>query len=250
MIVMNCPACGAEGRIPNDKINTRLICKKCLKTFHMTPSGRTVIGEPPITGTTSLRQESDPRDIDHSQDVDQWFAKVNRSFHKVGLVAAVFAVLLVGYGLYRWFRPASLDEQAALTASAIARNDSTIIRGIALAGTGDEAAAWFDAVHPEFKDLLRQSPGIVPKTEILSTKHDREQGTAEIRARISLAEPVGRMGTAVPDTTTTTSLSNLSIEVPFVLANRGWGVWRLDGKRTLEEFQKEGAKDLAKVGTP
>ena len=47
MVEMKCPACGAEGRAPKDKINTRLVCKKCLRVFHLTPSGRAVIGEPP-----------------------------------------------------------------------------------------------------------------------------------------------------------------------------------------------------------
>ena len=47
MIEMKCPGCGAGGRIPRDKKNTRLVCKKCLKVFHMSPGGKTVLGEPP-----------------------------------------------------------------------------------------------------------------------------------------------------------------------------------------------------------
>ena len=31
MIDMNCPSCGAGGRIPREKVNTRLVCKKCLQ---------------------------------------------------------------------------------------------------------------------------------------------------------------------------------------------------------------------------
>ncbi len=59
MIVMNCPTCDAEGRVPNDKINTTLVCKKCLKSFHLKPSGRVVAGPAPLTGTTAARPEVD-----------------------------------------------------------------------------------------------------------------------------------------------------------------------------------------------
>ena len=48
MIEMKCPACSAGGRIPRDKKNTRLVCKKCLAVFHLSPSGTPVLGEPPV----------------------------------------------------------------------------------------------------------------------------------------------------------------------------------------------------------
>ena len=46
MIDMKCPSCGAGGRMPREKVNTRLVCKKCLRVFHVTASGNTVLGEP------------------------------------------------------------------------------------------------------------------------------------------------------------------------------------------------------------
>ena len=46
MIDMKCPSCGAGGRIPKEKVNTRLVCKKCLRVFHVTSAGNTVLGEP------------------------------------------------------------------------------------------------------------------------------------------------------------------------------------------------------------
>ena len=49
MIEMKCPGCGAGGRAPRDKMNTRMVCKKCLKVFHLSPSGTPVLGEPPAS---------------------------------------------------------------------------------------------------------------------------------------------------------------------------------------------------------
>ncbi|MGZ6057713.1 MAG: hypothetical protein ACXWOV_19350 [Isosphaeraceae bacterium] len=47
MLAIKCPACGAEGRASKEKIQTRLVCRKCLRVFHVTPSGKTVLGACP-----------------------------------------------------------------------------------------------------------------------------------------------------------------------------------------------------------
>jgi hypothetical protein len=241
VILMNCPSCNAEGRIPNDKINTTLVCKKCLKSFHVKPSGRAVIGEARPDGTAA-RAEAAPGAIDRSADVDQWFAKLAASARKFARYAAVVAVVLVGYGLYRAFlRPASLEEQSLRAASAIARNDSAAIRAMALEGTGDEAAAWFDSVLPEFKALVFSSPSVVPRMEIVSVRRDPETSSAEVVARLSLEEPQGRMG-IVAASTSIGSAAGLTAEAPFVMVDRGWGGWRLDGRRTQEAARKEAEK--------
>jgi hypothetical protein len=47
MIRLNCPSCGRGGRIPNNKVGTRLHCAKCDAVFHVQPNGAVVAGEPP-----------------------------------------------------------------------------------------------------------------------------------------------------------------------------------------------------------
>jgi len=242
MIPMNCPSCDAEGRIPNDKINTTLVCKKCLKSFHVKPSGRAVIGEARPDGTASARPEVDPSLIDRSADVDQWFAKLGASARRFARYAAVLAVVLVGYGLYRTFlHPVGLEEQSLRAASAIARNDLSTIREMAFDGTSDEAVEWYDSIHPEFKQQLRTAPSVVPKLEIVSVRRDPATSTAEVVTRLSLVEPEGRMG-IVAASTSIGSLGGLSVEVAFVMVDCGWGGWRLDGKRTNEAARKEADK--------
>jgi hypothetical protein len=46
MIPMACPSCGRRGSVPQDKINSRLHCKKCDAIFHMDVEGHVVMGEP------------------------------------------------------------------------------------------------------------------------------------------------------------------------------------------------------------
>ena len=71
MLAIKCPACGAEGRASKEKIQTRLICRKCLRVFHVTPSGKTVLGEPPTPGQTSTAVSRAKAAPDPGQKVDQ-----------------------------------------------------------------------------------------------------------------------------------------------------------------------------------
>src|SRR4051812_33288916 len=46
MIEMACPSCGRAGQVPKEKLQSRLVCRKCHVVFHMDPGGRAVLGEP------------------------------------------------------------------------------------------------------------------------------------------------------------------------------------------------------------
>src|SRR5262249_14446595 len=48
MIALECPHCGGAGSVPREKVNTRLVCRKCHQIFHVTPTGRAMPGEPPV----------------------------------------------------------------------------------------------------------------------------------------------------------------------------------------------------------
>ncbi|MGB2611960.1 MAG: hypothetical protein WBC80_23555 [Isosphaeraceae bacterium] len=71
MLAIKCPACGAEGRASKEKIQTRLVCRKCLRVFHVTPSGKTVLGEPPAPGRTATAVSRAKAAPDPGQKVDR-----------------------------------------------------------------------------------------------------------------------------------------------------------------------------------
>ncbi|MCA1685067.1 MAG: hypothetical protein LC745_03615, partial [Planctomycetia bacterium] len=61
MIELECPNCARMGSVPNDKAHSRMVCKKCHMVFHMTPTGRTMLGEPPVPGKEKDKKHaSDP----------------------------------------------------------------------------------------------------------------------------------------------------------------------------------------------
>ena len=66
MIPMSCPSCGRKGNVPLDRLNTRMHCKKCDAIFHLDPSGKPVLGEPPAAkgskGAKGARNKNEPLD--------------------------------------------------------------------------------------------------------------------------------------------------------------------------------------------
>ncbi len=233
MIYMNCPSCGAHGRIPEDRVNTPIVCKKCLKTFHVKPSGHAVAGGPPIEG----KAHGQPHEFDHRQDFDQWLEKFNNTVHKLIPIATVLAVgLAVAIG-FTWSQPA-LEDQVATMATALARGDKDAIRGLAVEGTGDAAVEWLGRIHPVVKDAILASPTVVPLVTVIAKQKDPRIGGVAVRARISPEVIVGRRAVAESAPDSAAAMAR-SIDVPLILESSIWKGWRLDGDRTLKAFQKQ-----------
>src|SRR5438105_3804085 len=98
MIEMSCPRCGAGGRVPRNKINARLVCKKCLQVFHLTPGGHAVLGEPPPPKETVRERAPRERiefDVSALEGLGQKLAKIRlpdiKTLGVVGLVLLITA---------------------------------------------------------------------------------------------------------------------------------------------------------------
>src|SRR5271168_1001252 len=102
MIEMACPRCGAGGRVPRDKLKTRLVCKKCLQVFHLTAAGVAVIGEP--AAPRNAPKERAPRerlelDVSVFEGLGQKLAKIKLPDPKI--LGVVLVVLLI-IGVCSW----------------------------------------------------------------------------------------------------------------------------------------------------
>ena len=64
MIDMKCPSCGAGGRIPREKVNTRLVCKKCLESLSRDLGGQHG------PGRTALCPKTNPNRTTHESPPD------------------------------------------------------------------------------------------------------------------------------------------------------------------------------------
>ncbi|OJW23886.1 MAG: hypothetical protein BGO49_03365 [Planctomycetales bacterium 71-10] len=237
MISMHCPACGAEGRIPNDKVNVRMLCKRCLKSFHLTPAGKIVAGPPP--GDHAAVHHEQPGHeldvVDHEIDV-----VVGRLKSAAPLILAVFglaAAVLLGWRLTRGGKAATLDEQTVRIARALVKNDVAALRSLTVEGTADEAAELSEALLPEFRDHADVLQAASPSVEVARSPEAPGPGLSGVVASIRADQPVGRMGVAVPDVSASMTMSG-SIELPLILAGDDRNGWRLDGERTLDAYRK------------
>src|SRR5262245_24522256 len=144
MIEMSCPRCGAGGRVPRDKINARLVCKKCLQVFHLTPTGSAVLGEPPPP-KDALRErapreriELDPADL--LEGVSRKLSRIKLPDAKILGITGVVLLLVAGCA-WLFARP-SVEQRTQALATALGKGDLETVVGLSLPGTEMDAIKW------------------------------------------------------------------------------------------------------------
>jgi len=238
---MKCPACGVVGRISKEKVNTRLVCRKCLRVFHLTPSGRAVLGEPPQTAAAPAKAPREGFQLDLSLDVPPWLSRIGRVVFSPRVMAVVGGLVLLvgGYELVSFLRGESLQERTRKVARAAVIGDLGTLLDLTALGTGDDMIKWYTAVRPQcdqLKGVLRTPD---PHVEVFVSNQDSSSGTAEVVARINAQEPsTGAVSPGAGAPFGPYSASS-SIELPLALTSEGMGGWMLDGTRTLETIPKK-----------
>jgi hypothetical protein len=241
---MSCPACGAGGRIPRDKIGTRLVCKKCLKVFYVAASGQAVLGEPPAPKTIAKEKISkEPTGYEASEALDALAAKVAKvqlpSTRTLGIAAGIVAALALCYWL---FSRQSLETRARRVAEAIASSDIKKIVDISVPGTETDVIVWYADVYQKYlavKVILGREPGV--KIEIPGSSGGNS-GLAVLtfsgQGAQSAAPGLADAMQPIP------SLSNVKdrLDVRLYFAVDSLGNWLLDGKRTADEKAAEGGR--------
>ena len=237
MIEMKCPACGAGGRVPRDKIGARLVCKKCLKVFHLTPSGQAVLGEPPAPKVSAKEKISkDPTGYETTEALEALASKMAKvklpSPRTLGIVAGIALVVGLGYWL---FSRQSLETRARKVAKAIASSEIKQIVDITVPGTETDVIVWYADVYQEYlrvKVLLGREPNVSVQLPGGSS------GNAGVAVVIFSGQSSQVPAPSIADTMQPIpSLSNVkdSLEVHLYFAIDALGNWLLDGKRTAAD---------------
>jgi hypothetical protein len=240
MLEIKCPGCGAYGRVPRDKKNNRLVCKKCLRVFHLSPSGQAVLGEPPERKDAPVEQAAEEAGgFEFGGSLEDMVTRLTKfKFPKMSIrTLGTLAVLAVLGGLgYLFFSAQTLETRARIVARSIQLGEIKDIVDIAAPGTEMDAMMWSTKVIPRYNELKLalggQDSGV--STGILA---DGSSGGPALVAVRFTAEGT-RMGSAgVEAFHTTPSLSNTqsSYEVHLYWVKNMWGSWLLDGKRTAQD---------------
>src|SRR5262249_29763702 len=151
MIEIACPRCGAGGRVPRDRVNSRLVCKKCLQVFHLSPSHQAVMGEPPAP--KEAQRERAPRErmeleLGDLSGLAEKLAKIKLRDAKI--VGTTAAVLLVVAFLWWLFSKPSVQKRSETLAAAIRNLNMDAAVGMALPGTEMEAMKWVGDVYKQY----------------------------------------------------------------------------------------------------
>lgn len=245
MIELACPSCGRAGSIPREKINTRLICKKCHIAFHVNAAGRTLLGEPHVAPPKpehhtleALHLPSLPT-FDGFDGLKDGLPKI--SLRSLGIGVAAIAVL-GGLVMFLTRAPESLADSARRTAERFANDDLAYLKQVATTETIDDVVRWFDAVHPQLVKSREQWKGREANIQVMVIGEDLRQRKGEAQAFIYPAGPAGHVAKIATAAEASTSVSSTTVQ-PIDLRLH-WildrdGTWRLDGAQTFQAASNE-----------
>jgi hypothetical protein len=241
MIDMKCPGCGAGGRVPREKKNTRLVCKKCLKVFHLSPSGTPVLGEPPEAKDAPkerVRKEGGGG-IEFGgsfDDLSQRFSKFKLpkiSGRAAGISAAVLVLAALGFWI---FARQSLKTRAELVAKAVMSPESVKNAiDLAVPETAFDVIKWHSQASMRYGELKMAMGGIDASlnTNILA---DGSNGPAVVVVQFSTAGTrLGNAGVEALQPLPSKSNTSSMLEEHLYFVKDAFGNWLLDGTRTLND---------------
>ncbi len=174
MIEMKCPRCGAGGRVPREKMKTRMVCKKCLSVFHLSPSGTPVLGEPPVAKNApkeKVRAEGGGGGgIEMGGSFDEIAARLSKvKLPKIsGATAGIAAAVILIAALALWlFARQSLTTRAELVARGVMSADGVMkIMEVSVPETAMDVIKWHSQANLRYGELKMALGGIDAAVQI------------------------------------------------------------------------------------
>jgi hypothetical protein len=237
MIDMKCPSCGAGGRVPREKVNTRLVCKKCLRVFHITASGNTVLGEPAppkdAPRTQSPREAARHDAVGRFDDVASSLSKLKLPQVDPRVLAIIGGVVLVAALGYWLFSRQTLERRSQEIAKCFVMSDMKSAVDMSLAGTELDTIRWYTDIFKQYGELKLtlggQEAGVTVKAQ-----GEPKGGASQVNVLFS-KEGLRFDGSIFSDMfqpNPTLAKGKQSLEVALFWVKDFWGNWVLDGTRT------------------
>jgi hypothetical protein len=237
MIDMKCPSCGAGGRVPREKVYTRLVCKKCLRVFHITASGNTVLGEPAppkeAPRTQSTREAARHDTVERFDDVASKLSSIKLPQIDPKVFAAIGGVILVAALGFWFFSKQSLEKRSLEIAKSFLKSDMKTAVDISLPGTEMDTIRWYADVYKQYGELKvlfgGQEAGVTVQTG------DAKGDTVPVKLIFS-KEGMRFDGSLFADIyqpNPSLNKGKSSLELPLFWTKDVWGNWLLDGSKTF-----------------
>jgi len=227
---IECPRCGAKGRLRIERLDRSFTCKGCHRVFHVGVGG-ILPGERPAdqTDESGALNQYGIRTTPPSLPERLW-AKLPKDGKTMMGGAIGIGFLILCNVAYFWFfsgtgLPVDLLDRAKFVGAAYARNDLAALQQLVAPDMEKEAAQWLQETRPEaWKNLPEDAVITVSpprKPDVASAKY----GMATVSVRISVSSTPGYLSIPlywVPHSKSTTNPN-----------------WMLDAKRTLETAGKK-----------
>ena len=247
---MSCPRCGAGGRVPRDRVNSRLVCKKCLQVFHLNATLQAVMGEPPSqkagargkterdgSGRQTATRERAQLELPGLEGLSEKLSKIKLpDAQTLGITAAV----LLAVAFFWWlFSKPSIEQRAHTLVSAIRKFDVDKAVEMALPGTEMETMKWVGDVYKEYLDIKLNIGNLDPGDSISVTENS--DGSAQSLIVFSREGATSSGPLSVEDAASLepqNARAKKSMEMVVFWGKDTWGIWRLDGQRTVENASR------------
>ena len=242
MIEMKCPACSAGGRVPRDKKDTRLVCRKCLAVFHLSPSGVAVLGEPPVRKDApkeKVRAQSGGGGIELGGSLDDIASQFSRiklprvTGAQAGIAAGV--MLVVALGVWLFARQSLLTRAETVAKSTMTADGIKGAMDIAVPETVLDVIRWHSDASRKYGELKMALGGMDAKLN-LNVLSDGSKGPAIVVAQFSSeGTRLGNAGVEAIHPNPSLSAPSSTIDLHLYFVKDSFGNWLLDGTRTFND---------------
>jgi hypothetical protein len=233
MLEIKCPGCGAGGRVPRDKRNNRLVCKKCLRVFHLSPSGVAMLGEPPERKDAPVEQPTrETSGMEVGSSLDEIVSSLGKikvpkvSLRSAGITALV--VLVAGLG-YFVVAGKSLEASSREVADGIMKPEMKMVMDFSAPGTEMEVMTWLPEVIKKY-GVLKLALGGHEAGVTVKVLSDGSKGPALVVVQFSTDTAQVRADPMISKSNTASTY-----EVHLYWVKNALGRWMLDGKRTIKD---------------
>ena len=246
MIDMKCPSCGAGGRVPREKVNTRLVCKKCLRVFHITASGNTVLGEPAppkdAPKTHSAREAARHDTVERFDNAASKLSSVKLPQIDPKVLFSIVGVALVAALGYWLFSRKSLEQRTQEVARSFLKADMKTAVDLSLPGTEMDTIRWYADVFKQYGEL-KLSFGGQEAGVIIQLQGDGSGGTVPVKLIFSKdgMRFDGSIFSDIFQPNPSLNKGKSSLELPLFWRKDIWGNWLLDGTKTFAATSSPGS---------
>ena len=219
---IECPSCGGYGNVPKEKMKDRFVCRKCHAVFHVTPAGRSVLGEPPKDLHTRHGHEAGK-----GAGVEGAWSLGSRKI-QLGVGGGVLLLLLVFFVLPYVGAGSSMEEAGRRLAKMMAADNQLEVRNMSSEESSSDTTLWFSLLRPVLSEMKSTSPDRTVEYAVSARSYGR-------LAIFFGSEPTTERSAAIAKAAKATGVApaRTSLEVPTYWERDSFGSWRLDGRRTL-----------------